>query len=414
MSMILRVEELGFKYNDIDILKDINFAIDAGDFIGILGPNGCGKTTLLNNINRWLKPNKGSIYVDNVDTIGLKPKDLAQLIATVPQDIPTQGGFTAEQIVMMGRNPYLKSFETEKAEDLYIVTEAMMAMDVLHLKEKPIQQLSGGERQRVSKARALAQQPRLLLLDEPTSHLDINYQWELLELLKRLCSTNQLTIVAVLHDINLASVFCNKIILLKDRKIYKMGSLMDVINERNIKEVFNIDAQVSLHRETQKPTIVFLNQREQRDLPRPYKKLHVISGGGEGEALLNYLSQRGYNITVGVINRSDTDWKTAKMLGLRIVEEKPFSAISDKSMKENIDELKKAEVIILANIPFGHGNLKNLTCLQEIAHHQKLIVIEEDSIEARDYTGGKATDIFNKYKRNAIVFHSLEELKSYL
>lgn len=414
MSMILKIEELGFKYDDAEILKDINFAIDEGDFIGILGPNGCGKTTLLNNINRWLKPYQGTIYVDNIDTMGLKPKELAQLIATVPQDIPSQGGFSVEEVVMMGRNPYLKSFQTSRQEDIDIVAEAMKSMDVLHLKEEPIHQLSGGERQRVSIARALAQQPRLLLLDEPTSHLDINYQWELLELLKGLCFRRKLTIVAVLHDINLASFFCNKIILLKDRKIFKMGPLLDVVNERNIKEVFNIDVEVNLHKETQKPNIIFLNQREQRNLPKPFKHLHVISGGGEGEALLNYLNQRGYNITVGVVNRSDTDWKTARTLGLKIVEEKPFSAISDESMKQNIEILKEAEVIILANIPFGYGNLKNLTCLEEVTPNQVLIFIEEDNIEVRDYTGGNATEIFNKYKKNAMIFNSLEELKEFL
>lgn len=408
---ILRVEKLYFKYNDTDILKDISFTLEAGDFVGILGPNGSGKTTLLKNINRWLKPNQGSVHVDGADILQIGVKDLAKRVATVPQDTYLDIGFTVEQIVSMGRNPHLKSFESERPKDVTVIEDAMKSMDVVHLKDKPIYQLSGGEKQRVLIARALAQQPILLLLDEPTSHLDINYQWELLELLKKLCVEKSLTILVVLHDINLASMFCNKAILLKEHRIFKMGTLAEVLNEQNIKEVFNMDVHVDFTKGRQHPVIIFLNPAVENTLSKPFQNLHVVCGGGEGEKLLYYLSQRGYEVSAGVLNKGDTDWKVARLLGFTIVEEVPFSPITDEKISENISQINKSDAVILANIPFGFGNLKNLACLKQLVAHKRTFILEEKSIVNRDYTNGKAAEIYNEIKERATVFGSMEELR---
>jgi iron complex transport system ATP-binding protein len=408
---ILKVEKLYFKYNNTDILKNISFTLEIGDFIGILGPNGCGKTTLLKNINRWLEPTQGSIHINGLDVFKISVKDLAKRVATVPQDVNLDIGFTTEQIVSMGRNPHLKNFEPERVNDVAIIENSMKAMDVLHLRDKPIYQLSGGEKQRVLIARALAQQPVLLLLDEPTSHLDINYQWELLELLKKLCVEKSLTILVVLHDINLASMFCNKAILLKDHKIFKMGTLPEVLNEQNIKEVFNMDVHIDFPKGRQQPVIIFLNPADEDNLPKSFQRLHVICGGGEGEKLLYYLSQRGYKVSTGVLNKGDTDWKVARLLGFTIVEETPFSPITDDTISENIAHIKDSDAVILANIPFGFGNLKNLSCLRELVARKKTFILEEKDIVQRDYTNGKAAKIYNEIKERATVLVSMEELR---
>jgi len=409
---ILKVKNLSFKYDDKNILNDISFTLDVGDFVGILGPNGCGKTTLLKNINRWLKPHKGSVYVDGSNVFKLSVKDLAKRVATVPQDTSLEDiSFTVEQVVAMGRNPHLKSFEHEHSKDMLIIEDCMKTMDVMHLRDKPINQLSGGERQRVLIARALAQQPTLLLLDEPTSHLDINYQWELLELLKNLCIKKSLTILIVLHDINLASMFCNKVILLKEHRIYKMGYLHEVINEQNIKEVFNMNVRVDYSNDQKRPVIIFLNLANEDAQSRPFERLHVICGGGEGERLLYYLSQRGYKVSTGVLNKGDTDWKVARLLGFTVVEEIPFSPITEEKAIENISYINESDAVILANIPFGFGNLKNLECINQLVAQKIIFILEEQDIENRDYTNGKAAKIYNHIKTRATVLNSMEELK---
>ena len=408
---ILKVEKISFKYDRKNVLNDISFTLEVGDFVGILGPNGCGKTTLLKNINRWLKPDQGTVYIDGSNIFQLSVKDLAKRVATVPQDTSLDVSFRVEQVVSMGRNPHLKSFEQERTQDLLIIEDSMKTMDVLHLRDKPINQLSGGEKQRVLIARALAQQPTLLLLDEPTSHLDINYQWELLELLKNLCVTKSLTILVVLHDINLASMFCNKVIFLKEHRIFKMGTLHEVVNEQTIKEVFNMDVRVDFSNGSKRPVIIFLNPASKDTHTRPFERLHVICGGGEGEKLLYYLSQRGYQVSTGVLNKGDTDWKVARLLGYTIVEEAPFSPITEEKVSENISCIDESDAVILANIPFGFGNLKNLACVNQLVAQKTIFILEEKDIKDRDYTDGKATEIYNQIKKRATVLTSMEELK---
>lgn len=414
MAILLNVKNLGFKYEKKDILKDINFKLNEGEFVGILGPNGSGKTTLINNINRWLSPYKGCVLLYDKDITHFTTKKLAKHIATVPQNTFTDTNFTVLEVVMMGRNPHLKTFEPEKKEDLVIVKEVMQYMNVWHLRDKPINILSGGERQRVMIARALAQQPKLLLLDEPTSHLDINYQHELLYLLKKLCVYKKLTIIAILHDLNLASMFCDKLILLKDHKIFKMGPLSSVLTEKNIKEVFDINVKVKFDKDACSPIIIPLTNKKANYISKKNsEKVHVICGGGEGVELLKYLYSLGCNLSTGVLNIGDSDWKVANLLGVDVVEEKPFSPISNQSMQKNKRYLYNSDNVILANIPFGCGNLKNLICIAEIIDKRKVYIIEENDIQYRDHTSGLATKIYNEIRNKAVICNSIVDLKRY-
>jgi iron complex transport system ATP-binding protein len=215
----------------------------------------------------------------------------------------------------------------------------------------------------------------------------------------------------VLHDINLASMFCNKVILLKEHRIFKTGTLNEVITEQNIKEVFNMNVRVEYPEGRKQPVIIFLNPATEDFHGRPFERLHVICGGGEGEKLLYYLSQRGYKVTTGVLNKGDTDWKIARLLGFTIVEEAPFSPISEEKITENIHQINQSDAVILANIPFGSGNLVNLSCIKQVLAQKKIFILEERDIEERDYTNGKAAQIYNEIKKRATVLASLEDLK---
>lgn len=248
----LQVQNLKFGYKRDLVLKDISFNIEKGQFISIIGPNGSGKSTILKLLNNLYSPKKGNIFIEGKNIYGYKKRDLAQKIALVPQDTFLDYEFTVEDVVLMGRHPYKKRFQKEDENDFKIVEEALKMTNTLHLKDKLITEISGGERQRVVIARALAQNPSIILLDEPTSHLDINHQIEILNLLKRLNQEKSTTIVIVIHDINIASRYSDEIIMINEGKIVGIGRPEEVITKKNIEETYNLKVIIEKNRVTNK------------------------------------------------------------------------------------------------------------------------------------------------------------------
>ena len=242
--MKLKIKNISFSYDSVDALKNISFEAEEGEILGIIGPNGSGKTTLLKCINRVLKPKGGVVMLDDMDLSVLNQREIAQKIGVVPQQSFSQFPFTVFDIVLMGRYPYITRFGGEKKEDFDMVEECLNLCGISHLAERLIIEISGGEYQRVIIARALAQNPKVLLLDEPTLHLDINHQIELLELLKSLAKKKNLIIIMVSHDLNLASRFSDKILILKEGKIYRAGLPEEVLTPQIIKEVYGIKVEI--------------------------------------------------------------------------------------------------------------------------------------------------------------------------
>lgn len=246
----LQVENLQFGYRKDLVLKEISFNIEKGKFVSIIGPNGSGKSTLLKTINQLYSPSQGNILIDGNDINRLKKKELARKIALVPQDTLIDYEFTVEDIVLMGRHPYKGRFQKENENDYKIVNEALKMTNTLHLKDRVITEISGGERQSVIIAKALAQKPSIILLDEPTSHLDINHQIEILNLLKRLNKETGTTIVIVIHDINLASRYSDEIIMLNEGEILGMGSPEKVITKNNIEFAYELKVEIEKNKYT--------------------------------------------------------------------------------------------------------------------------------------------------------------------
>lgn len=242
--MKLKIKNISFSYDSVDALKNISFEAEEGEILGIIGPNGSGKTTLLKCINRVLKPKEGVVMLEDMDLSVLNQREIAQKIGVVPQQSFSQFPFTVFDIVLMGRYPYITRFGGEKKEDFDMVEECLNLCGISHLAERLIIEISGGEYQRVIIARALAQNPKVLLLDEPTLHLDINHQIELLELLKSLAKKKNLIIIMVSHDLNLASRFSDKILILKEGKIYRAGLPEEVLTPQIIKEVYGIKVEI--------------------------------------------------------------------------------------------------------------------------------------------------------------------------
>jgi iron complex transport system ATP-binding protein len=258
MSMI-EVKNLDFKFGKESVLKHISISVDKGRFYSIIGPNGSGKTTLLRNISRVLQPVKNTIFINNGDISFLKQKDIAKTMAVVPQNTNIDFDFTVLDIVMMGRAPHLRRFETENKEDLKKVREAMEITKTWALREKNINHLSGGERQRVIVARAIAQDTDVILLDEPVSNLDLYHQIEVMNTVKALVESRNIIVIAVLHDLNLASSYSDYIFLMNNGKIFREGTPEDVITEENINDVYKVKVSLTQNPFTQKPHIIICN-----------------------------------------------------------------------------------------------------------------------------------------------------------
>ncbi|HHT49509.1 MAG TPA: ABC transporter ATP-binding protein [Firmicutes bacterium] len=261
-QLALSVEGLSFGYGGKPLLKKISFQVPVQGFTGIVGPNGSGKTTLLKCLNKALTPTEGRVILAGQDLSGIKVKALARLMGVVPQQWEASFPFTAWEVVMMGRFPYLPPWTGEGEKDREIVRAAMEATNTWALADRPVTELSGGERQRILIAQALAQTPRLLLLDEPTSHLDISQTLEISELLTELVRKNGLTVLAVFHDLNLAARYCQELIMLKEGQVYALGPPEKVLTTDNLAAVYGVETMIQQVPGTGKTHLIFFPKGE--------------------------------------------------------------------------------------------------------------------------------------------------------
>jgi len=253
----IHANQVNFSYDQKQILHNISLEMKAGKFTGIIGPNGSGKTTFAKLMSKLLKPDSSSVYINNEDINDVKISDLAKVMAMVPQASQITYDLTVYEVVMLGRTPHMKRFQRESDYDLNLVKEVMMETDTWQYKDRMIHQLSGGERQRVIIARALAQEPEILILDEPVTYLDIHHQLQVMSLIKKLSKTRNMTIITILHDLNYALMYCDHVILLSEGRVFKHGEPQEVVTKNHIKSVYNIDVSIMDHPITKHPMVVF-------------------------------------------------------------------------------------------------------------------------------------------------------------
>jgi len=404
----VEITGLDVRYGAAQILEEIAFSADQGEMIGIVGPNGSGKTTLLKAMSRIVTPDSGEIYYNNQDMANFTFRQLAQEVAVVPQEIAIQFDYTVREIVTMGRHPFIGRFASESREDHAICNRAMKLASVDHLAETSVNAISGGERQRVLIARALAQEPKVLLLDEATSNLDISHQIEILSIIRR--ETVRATVISVFHDLNLASYYCDRIILLKDRKIYAIGPPAEVLTSEHIQSVYGVEVIVRKHPLTGRPYILLMYANEE-EVSRS-GIIHLICGGGTGSELMRTLHKKGMQITTGVLNILDSDYLTAEELRIPVIAEPPFSPISDQSVSRLDTYLSDANLIILVNMPVGKGNIANIRGLK--GYEEKTAIYGMDTA-MQDHTDGEAARLIaDLCECGAIKIRNLEEIQNFL
>ncbi len=239
---MLEVNDLNVSYGGRQILKNVNLCANKGEIIGIIGPNGSGKTTFLKSIAKYLKPDSGTIRIDKKNIYNMESKEIARNVAVVSQVVSIDFEFPVREVVLMGRTPYING--REKSEDLEIVEDALKKTNTYEFRNRLVTHLSGGELQRVIIARALAQTPRVLLLDEPTSHLDITHQVEIFDMVKD-AACRGLLVIAVIHDLNLAAHYCNRICMIKSGEIISVGVTESVFTEKNLEQTFDIPVEIA-------------------------------------------------------------------------------------------------------------------------------------------------------------------------
>lgn len=242
-TVSLAIDGVRFGYNGADILNDVQFEAHSGELIGLIGPNGSGKSTLLRLMNGILTPKRGTIMMEGRDLDKMKIDEVARICANVPTEFSEDFNLSVQELVALGRYPFSKGLWWDTSEDEGLVMEAMKKYGVYHLRDRRFSELSSGEGQRVLLAKAMVQCPRVMLVDEPSAHLDLRYKLEVMEHLREMLSGN-VTIVIASHDLNLLARYCDKVMILSKGKIVAMGTPEEVITPEMVAEVYGVDVAV--------------------------------------------------------------------------------------------------------------------------------------------------------------------------
>lgn len=402
--MALRLEGATLGYRGGPVVRAVDLELPPGGFVGLIGPNASGKTTLLKAMSRVLRPRQGRATLDGEDLWRLPPMAVARSVAAVAQGLPPAFPLLAQELVLMGRLPHLRRFQGEGPRDLAVARRALSLTGTLPLADRSLAELSGGERQRLSIARALAQEPKYLLLDEPTAHLDINYKVELLDLLRRLNRVEGMAVLVILHDLNLAALYCDQLVLLRDGRVHARGSPEAVLLASHLQEVYGSHTVISRHPIRGVPQVTLVPGRDEEPLPSrgDGRRVHVVGGGGSAAWLLESLTLAGFVVTTGVLNRGDSDWVLARSLGLEVVEAAPFSAVGEAERARVLELMRAADWVVLADVAVGRGNLPNLEAVRDAMQAGgRVILVEGTPWTRRDFTGGTAAPIYAAIRAGA-------------
>jgi iron complex transport system ATP-binding protein len=388
----ITAKDLRAGYGTEDIVKAVSCTFSEGTFTGIIGPNGSGKTTLLRAFSRAI-PSSGILELNGKAVDEYSPSEMGMALGFVPQDEGRPFSYTVLQVVLMSRYARTSRFAALAPEDYARCHRALEETGIAHLSDRSIRTLSGGEWQRVLIARALAQDTRVLLLDEPTSHLDLSHQSEVLSLLSRLAGSGS-TIVGVFHDLNLAALYCDRLIMIRQGQLVADGTPAQVLTPGRIREVYGADVVTSVHPVTGRTFLMPVSAPVRTIAPDLKRNIMVISGGGSGSDLLHFLTRRGYPVAAGILATTDTDYLTVKSLEIPCEEVPPFSKIPEHSLTTLRESLDRAERIILSMHPVGPGNISVLTMLREVDPVRIIIHLPEGrDISSYDFTRGAASAV---------------------
>ena len=388
---MIQASNLCFSFERTPIFNGLDLQIEGGEILSIIGPNGCGKSTLLRLLRGHLRPQTGEIRWYQTPLTQMSSRNLALMVAVVPQTTHIDFPFTVREMVAMGRYPHRQGlFTLSSGDDDKAIQEALALTDVVELAERQVTQLSGGELQRVLLARALAQNTPVLFLDEATSHLDIDHRLELAELLVRLNREQDKTIVQVSHDLDLAAAISSRILMLSSHgEIVALGTPQQVMTAANLQRLFRVNLRVETNPYTGTPQITPLINAAPRKLD--HLNIHLFCGGGSGRILLRRLHLAQVGLCVGPLNQGDSDHTTATALSIPTIEELPFRPYSAAILEQTREQIATADICVIATNWWGEGNIDCLDLALTAQCLGKAIYLINPQ-EQHDYTGGRAAE----------------------
>jgi iron complex transport system ATP-binding protein len=393
--MILNTRKLRVGYGKKTVVADINIEAMKGQFICLLGPNGSGKSTILKTVVHMLAPLGGEVYLNGQDISKISNLEMAKTIAVVLTESISPGLLTAYDVVMLGRHPYTGFTGKPTKEDGQKVLDALKIVNATDIAQRYFGELSDGEKQKTMLARALAQEPQLIVLDEPTSHLDARHRIEVMLILRQLTQQNGVTVIASLHDIDLVMKACDIAILIKDEHILACGAPEDVLEESTVAQLYDMNKAAFSS---------YLGGVELRGNGRG--PIYVVAGGGSGAKLYRSLVKHGFSIITGVLPENDLDYYIAKAVGATVVGEKPYEEISPDIFAEAMKLMSKTKIVIDADFPIGFTNKRNIELVRYALKNEQVVYTLRKEDEAVKIYG----DIASRF----IYCQNLSELLSAL
>lgn len=363
----INMNNLAVGYNGKALIHDICIGIEKGEIVTLIGPNGAGKSTILKSITRQLKIISGNVTIAEENLTKLSFRDLSTKMAVVLTERMKPELMTCHDIVATGRYPYTGKLGILSREDEQKVDEAMEAVHAQELGDRDFNAISDGQRQRVLLARAICQEPEIIILDEPTSFLDVRHKLELLSILRDMAKRKKITVIMSLHEIDLAEKVADKIICVKGDRIAHYGKPETIFKEDIIKELYGIDNGFF------DPVFGSL------ELPRPEgePKVFVLSSGGNGIPVYRELQKQNLAFVAGVLYTNDIDYQLARLLAAHTVTEKPFEEISEQTFTEASKWIDACDGVIDAGITIGSGNRRIEELLKKAQEEGKLISVSE-------------------------------------
>ncbi|SFW35454.1 ABC transporter ATP-binding protein [Ruminococcus flavefaciens] len=354
-EMILTAKALSAGYGKKVVVDGLNIGIRTGEILTIIGPNGAGKSTVLKSIASQLPLLGGEVFINDTDITSMSLNDIAKKLSVCFTDRITAEKMTCEDIISTGRYPYTGMLGILSSDDKKIVREAMELTGVAHLADTDIRCISDGQRQTVMLARAIAQEPQVLILDEPTSFLDINNKLRLLTILRELVHTRNIAVVQTLHELDLAQRFSDKILCIAHGKAERTGTPEEIFSGSYISELYGISCGTF--------DTLFGTAEAQRTEGEP--QVFVIGGGGSGIPIYRRLQRRSIPFAAGVIHENDVEYNAAKSLAAELIAEKAFEPISDESFDKALSVMQKCREVICCVQSFGAMNAGNKNLLEK-------------------------------------------------